>query len=680
MIKRRKKMKKQLGIGIASVLLGIGMVNGVHAEVAEGVTINSFVPDKSLYHAQETATLKLMMSNPENTDKSGSYEISIQNAYSDKNIFVTKNNYTLKANQQNKEVSCAWQTPAEQNEGYLVTVKLFDEKGQLLETKKTAIDNSQDWTKYPRMGGFTNFNKQDQTSSDNVKTDVSTQNNYHMNVSMYYDAYARPQNPIPSEDYRTWIGENINRTLIRNTIQTQHSYNQTALLYNMINATTGTPDEAGTNMSEMDAKTVQKADGTKMIQSKWGVFRTEKQATSGVTYDEAGDQATFNMWGGEESKKDSSNKIQSYYNTWSKDWQQYIGKIMKNTVDELGFDGWQGDTIGNIHGTSYENRGTTDTFDTESGYQYFADNMKADYFKDKYFGINAVAYGGADLLAQSKADFQYAETWYFNQPKYSDLADNVNNTMEKSGKSLIIPAYMYHAWARNNPSTLPKTFNDNAILLKDAVVFANGGDSFELVDNGRQLYTEYYLDPRKNQESGIQMSDELGNSDHGKLKHVYDFVTGYESLLRGNDLRLNNQGLEIWTGSFVGDGENIRSASAEKNKVYAFSKSSTTNQSVETLNFVNLRGVTTDTWQIKNEEDEKSKDGLQDQKDLWVKYYPKNVREVKSIAVSSPDSAYQSEKKLVEFWPHVDENGQYYVTFKLPSLNIWDLVTVSGNH
>ena len=84
---------------------------------------------------------------------------------------------------------------------------------------------------------------------------------------------------------------------------------------------------------------------------------------------------------------------------------------------------------------------------------------------------------------------------------------------------MIVPAYMYRDWD-NSKGAKPKHYNDNAILLKDISIFANGGATMELADGNNQIFNEYY--PSASNDKSTTMSDTLGNPDNGKLRKLYD--------------------------------------------------------------------------------------------------------------------------------------------------------------
>lgn len=671
-------------------------------ESSTHVAVSALNTDKSRYSPNEHVTIRAHIQNTNPDTAHGTYKVTIANplASSQSDYGYSKTIATGRYDVSGKagvDVNADWTADPEDYRGYIATIELTDDTGKTVSTNTTGIDVSSDWTKFPRYAVLSNFTDTAQTGDDNVSLDTATLNKYHINASMYYDAYYRPQNPFPTDRFKNWIGDDVNTQLVKNAIANQHAYGQSALLYDMINATTGTSVDNDSNMSDKGLfGTKTKADGTTLVSSRAGIFRTSrltKTSDTGYgkanTFDVKGEQQTFNMLGTYNDRADADHKIQSYYNPYSTDWQQYIGTSVRTALDKLGFDGWQGDTIGDQEKVvSYENRGTDNgAFNVSAGYGDFANAMKRGAMKDKAFGVNAVGGQGQRGLDQSQADFQYNEIWPWDwddntapgntnsaHNTYSSLSRVVDNTMQQARKSLITSAYMYRNWANSGTMPANKTFNDNAILLKDASIFSAGGDSLELTDNGRQLFTEYYPDSRK--DKTVTMSDTLGNADTGKLRKMYDFVTAYENFLRGGNLQRTTNKVEIWTGANVGNGQNL----AVKNEsvpgtIMATTKSghNGTIDDAETINLINFRDVKDTHWQVDNASDEAQKT-VTEQKDLWVKYYPDDGRTVHDVFVSSPDAKYQSSNQKLDFTSHVDENGKTYLTFKLPSLELWDLI------
>lgn len=670
--------------------------------VHSGITVSSMNTDKSMYNPGDVVKISMAVKNENDYQFKGTYKVTISNPLASSNSgyaynsVVKTGSYDLKGKGETN-IDVNWVSDRENYRGYIATLEMYDIGGRVVSRKTTGIDVSSDWTKFPRYAALTNFSDNSQTNDDNVIKNIDVLNKYHINAAMYYDVYYRPQNPFPDAKFKTWIGDEIDTGLIKKSIDAQHAHGQSALLYDMINATTGKASDSDANMSDSDLfGTKTKADGTQMVDSRMGIFRTNDRVNTSDqgdgkanTYDLKGDQQTFNMLGTFNDRDDVDHKVQSYYNPYSKDWQNYIGNIMESAMEKLGFDGWQGDTIGDQEKVvSYENRGTNkDAFNVSTGYGAFANAMKDGPLKNKKFGINSVGGQGQKSLDESKADFQYSEMWPWDwddntvpgntnsaHDTYGALSRVVDNTMRTSKQSLIVPAYMYRQWSKSGDTSISKTFNDNAILLKDASIFAAGGDSMEMSDAGHQLYTEYYPDGRK--DNKISMSEALGDPDNGKLRNIYDFATAYENFLRDGNLQRTDNHIEIWNGDGVGQGQNLAvKNNSDVGKIMAMTKSGHSGaiNDAETINLINFTGVDNINWQVNNHLDESQKQ-VKEQKSLWVKYYPDEGRDVNNIWISSPDEKYQSTNQQLDFSKHVDDNGKTYITFKVPSLEIWDLI------
>lgn len=642
-------------------------VQCIEADTAQPDTPDSNAPlnltacytDKAKYQASDTATVNLEFDNQANNMRSLTVAIDGNTPTGD-TVSLTTVAINIPAGKSKSSVS--FKIPSQDNTSYLLQVAVL-ENDIPQATQTIGLDVGNSWTSTPRYGALTNFNPNDQTSKDNISDDIATLNKFNINATMYYDGYYRPQNTIPSDNYQTWIGEDVSKGLLQKGVDTNHQYGMQAMLYNMINATTGTPDDNDTAMSNSDlfGSTITRQDGTKGIASKMGVYRTGKCNECPVpgTFDGLGEQATYNMLGSFNDRDDVDHKVQYYYNPADPDWQSYIGSIMKNSLALIGFDGWQGDTIGDIYGVPYEDKGTNNNgFHTMDTYASFINAVKPAYFADKTLGMNAVNYGGQDKLNSSKADFNYAELWQSNEPTYEDLAQCIRTTASVSNKPLIVPSYMYRDWYNSGSSDFPSQFKDATILIKDAVIFANGGAPMELADNGYQLPTEYYPDTRTHYK--IVMSDTLGDSDNGLLRKMYDFVTAYSSLLYPAN---HTKNLIYITDS---NGNHVNSSTADAGKVYDI----TTNQNgVDVLQLVNLTGCSNSNWQINNKSDEDSKN-ITPTGQLTIKMYTNNTG---TLYGASYKDGMRNE---YSYTTSSDSNGSY-ITFTIDSLDLWSIFYIT---
>lgn len=614
--------------------------------------------DKAKYQASDTATVNLEFDNQANNMRSLTVTVD---GNTPTGYVVTLATVAINIPAGKSKRSVSFKLPSQDNTSYLLQVAVL-ENDIPQATQTIGLDVGSSWTTTPRYAALTNFNPSDQTNKDNISDDIATLNKFNINATMYYDGYYRPQNTIPSDSYQTWIGETVSKDILKQGVQTNHSYGQSALLYNMINATTGTPNDSDTAMTDSSKfKTVTRQDGTTGVESTMGIFRTGKCNECPVpgTFDGLGEQATYNMLGSFNDRDDVDHKVQYYYNPASPDWQNYIGNIMQSSLDLIGFDGWQGDTIGDIYGVPYKDKGTNNNgFHTKDTYASFINAIKPKYFANKQLGMNAVNYGGQEKLNLSKADFNYAELWQSDQPTYQDLANCIQTTKQNSDKPLIVPSYMYHDWYNSGSSDFPSTFKDDVILLKDAVIFANGGAPMELADNGYQLPTEYYPDTRTHYK--IMMSDKLGNPDTGLLRKLYDFVTAYSSLLYQSKHTTNLVYIED------SNGNHINSSNADSGKVYSITSNK---NGVDILQLVNLTGCTNSNWQVNNADDERTKN-ITPINNIKVKYYTNNKGTLYG-------TSYETGVRNIIPYTTGSDSGGNYITFIVETLNLWNLLYIS---
>lgn len=641
-------------------------VKMIEADTVQNGTSNTNAPlnltacytDKAKYHSSDTATVNLQFDNQSNNMRSLTIVID-GNTPTGNVVSLTTTAINIPVGKSKSQVS--FKLPSQDNTSYLLQVTVL-ENDIPQATQTIGLDVGDSWTTTPRYAALTNFNPDDQTSKDNISMDIATLNKFNINATMYYDGYYRPQNTIPGDSYQTWIGETVSKDILKQGVQTNHSYGQSALLYNMINATTGTPNDSDTAMTDSSKfKTVTRQDGTIGVESTMGIFRTGKCNECPVpgTFDGLGEQATYNMLGSFNDRDDVDHKVQYYYNPASSDWQNYIGDIMQSSLDLIGFDGWQGDTIGDIYGVPYEDKGTNNNgFHTKDTYASFINAIKPKYFANKQLGMNAVNYGGQEKLNLSKADFNYAELWQSDQPTYQDLANCIQTTKQNSDKPLIVPSYMYHDWYKSGSSDFPSTFKDDVILLKDAVIFANGGAPMELADNGYQLPTEYYPDTRTHYK--IMMSDKLGNPDTGLLRKLYDFVTAYSSLLYQSKHTTNLVYIED------SNGKHINSSNADSGKVYSITSNK---NGVDILQLVNLTGCTNSNWQVNNADDERTKN-ITPINNIKVKYYTNNKGTLYG-------ASYETGVRNIIPYTTGSDSGGNYITFTVETLNLWNLLYIS---
>lgn len=620
--------------------------------------VTNFTLDKSCYQPNQKASFKLTIANPlSNTAQWGTYEVTYYSPVSGVHS-LTSGKWKVAENG-TEDINCSFNVPVKQG-GYILNVTFYTDTHKPLATFNNGLDVNSNWLLHPRYAALTNFSEKSQNKSDNLSLDINTlTQKYHMNSAMFYDAYYRPQNPIPADmdSFTDWHNDVISKNLLKEGIDDLHNNNSKVMLYNMINAVSGFPGDPHAALDDGSWSVIDK-DGKKYLVGKDGLFYPNQDVMVNSVLGDNRDT-----------------QIQWYTDPANPHWQNYIIPRMNDTLNYMDFDGWQGDTPGKIVGTTYDNRGTDKTIDDSEFYYYFVDAAKRQMSPDKEFGINAVNAAGQHNIAtkSKKEDFDYTELWSSSFSNYYDLAKVIEQNWQDDNKPLITPVYFMSGWREKDENSMPKYYNDNAVRQMTATIMANGGSPMILSDNGYLLDNQYYNWERMQRNDdgspkSISMDNNLGNPNNGYMRHYYDFQTSYEDLLQDPTLQLKDNYIQIWDGGAVNKGNWVNRNDAEANTVYAFSK---TNQKVDTLNLVNLMG-STNKWQVDNADDNNNHN-VKPQTNLAVKYYP-TTDNIKHVYLSSPDDPYDSTRVELPFTSHKDDSGHTYLEFTVPKLDVWDLV------
>lgn len=623
----------------------------------DGLKEQTFTTDKAVYNPGDTVKINLGLQNNQKFDQWGTYKVNVYNPLTNEKT-VASGSWKTAKNGGTDNINVDWVTPKIDNQGYIINVQLYTSTGALLDEFDNAVDVDSDPYRHPRYGALTDFSGNDIQSE--LGSVDSFAKNYHLDMQMLYDCYFRPQNPIPSNmsSWTDWHNDNISKNAIQQIVNRIHQDGSKAWLYDMINAITGKPGDANADLNGIGA-----TEQNGQVVTQTGLFYPKGSSQAGQQY-----HVTLG--------NNSDTDIQWYNDPANPQWQNYFIPKIKAALKEIGFDGWQGDTNGQMIGTTYQNRNTNKTINDADFYYYFVQAVEKAFGNQYGFGLNAVNNVGQNSIAtKSKPTIDYTELWPDSFPTYGDIANVIEKNWQNDGKPLVVPAYFMDQW-RNNASSgkgdaLPKTYNDNAVRQLIATIMANGGSPMVLSDGGYLLDDEYYPWPRLEKGKQINMDNNLGNPINGYMRHYWDFDTGYENLLQNPALKSNNNYIQVWNGNGVNQGQCINKNDAESNTVYAFSKSNGSN--LDTLNLVNLMG-STNKWQVHNNQDNNSHN-IQPQKNLWIKYYPSEQNaNIKHVYVSSPDSYYQGKRIELPFKEYTDPSGHKYVEFEVPSLDVWDLV------
>ena len=594
------------------------------------------------------------------------YQTYVTNLKAGQSIDTATNNGLAKTLTINHDV-------LQNNHGYLAKIGVFDSQNKLISSKALGLSVEDNWKVFPRYGviaGSGDYSNSIINNSELLQKynqQMEEMARMHINSNFYYDVYKDPANPIPdttnpfNQTWSWWSGQNgatIDPTIIKKMIALGHQYGQDAMLYNMISAKTNNENQSNTPGLPDDSQLV--------YNFKDGAFGKKGTAMTNVM------------------KNSDPYIAQIYYNPASKSWIEFIANTMDKAINNMGFDGWQGDTIGDNQVTTSENKGTNDSsksFDLASSYDYFVNQIKKYWqAKGKNYDltVNAVGANGLINLAKSNEDMAYVEVWPgstydgHNETEYGDLKWLVDKVRQTSGKSLVVAAYLKH----NQPQG--DKFNTDAELLVDATVAASGGYHMTIAANANKkdgnnigiLDNEYY----PNQEYGV--SDDLNY----KLYNYQQFITAYENILRGKNVENDNNIAKTFSNNgkqLSKDDNSSRESGRTGNQVWTFTKQG---DGFKTIQLINLMGINSD-WDNTSKGNNKTPTT---QKDLTVTY-PLNgmplsqAQELaQNVYLMSPDNWTNNSIQHVQA-KVINSNGHYDLAITVPELDIWDMLYLNLN-
>ena len=278
---------------------------------------------------------------------------------------------------------------------------------------------------------------------------------------------------------------------------------------------------------------------------------------------------------------------------------------MKSAMDRMGFDGWQGDTIGDNRVTDYEHRNSTDEADSHmmsDSYASFINAMK-DLIGEKYYiTINDVNGGNDDKLAKARQDVVYNELWTNGgsvipgrmQVAYGDLKARIDMVRNKTGKSLIVGAYMEEPGidytvpggkatnGAGKDALAGKPLQADATLLVDATVAAAGGYHMSIAALANANAALNVLQSAYYPTQYLSVAKDTIR----KLYNYQQFITAYENLLRGEGVTNSTQ--SVSTKNAAGEILSKDALGVTGNQVWTFAKSG---KGFSTVQMINMMGI-----------------------------------------------------------------------------------------
>ena len=378
-----------------------------------------------------------------------------------------------------------WTAPADDFTGYLVDVYRTREDGAEVVLGTIAVDVSSDWTRFPRYGFVATFDGS-KNQPGLIEEEMQFLSRCHINGVQFQDWHNKHHWPLggtrdnPAENYRDIANREVVAEVIRRYIDTQHALGMKAMFYNLC---FGALDDAA-------------EDGVK---DEWYIFKAQGRTDRDL-------HDLPDSWKSDIYLLDPANT----------EWQAYIGQRNDDVYATFDFDGYQIDQLGD-RGDRYDYN--SNRVNLPFGYASFIHAMKERH-PDKRLVMNAVSgYGASQIAGTGQMDFLYNEMWG-GEDGFDDLRTAVMANDQYSNHTLgtVFAAYMNYNVADNKG-----TFNMPGVLLTDAVMFALGASHLELGDH--MLCKEYF--PNDN----LVMGDDLRTA----IVRYYDFLTGYQNLLRGAD-------------------------------------------------------------------------------------------------------------------------------------------------
>lgn len=613
----KKKYWRVMSVALTIVVVFgvIGMI-GMSKEKQGNISIDNVSANKSMYQPGEKVNVTISLRD-EAKKNQGFYELVVTHL----GEIVAQQTDAWQTFNGRGELKIEWEPPHTDFKGYLLQIKVNNEAGKTITQTNKAIDVSSIWTKFPRYGYLTNFDKDIDT-----KAIIEQMSQWQLNGIEYYDWKYLHHQLIPEDgsmEWQDWAGRKISGETVKRYIADARAKGMTNMSYNMIYAATNNYAQYG-------------------IKEEWGLWYAEDHDVG----KNKGDRFQFSMGA---SPTGQSNLF--FFDIQNSEWQDYILSKNLEALQIMGFDGWHGDTVGEWGKMwTYDMIGDeTKGIYVKDGYKEFLDKAK-DELDGYQLSFNPVGAQGIEQVNTSAVDVLYAEIWPWDTSSdgeqyntYQSLKNVIDKSRAQSGgKSLIIPAYMEYDYAE---SVIDEPFNLSAVLLTDAAVYAAGGSRIEVGDGDKMLSNEYF--PKHN----LYMSDEHEE----RQKELQNFIVAYQNLLR-DGLEDNGHLIEVVNHEHSKDGQ--------PNKVWVYSKSG---NGFDTIQMINLLGVSDNDWRA----NEGKKETPTIIEDVTIKYYTDASFE--SAWVTSPDPAYNSVAKELKMAYGSDTQGNF-IEITVPSLEYWNMI------
>lgn len=609
----------------------------------------------------------VVVSNPTAETKTMTVNLTLQHA----SEIIGQDNVDLtlaagtSAKVSNLTVASEWLT---NNTGYLVTISVNDKSGSTFSSKRAGLSVEDDWTVFPRYG-IVAGSPTDQNSIlvknlEAYRKELELMKSMNINSYFFYDAYSEATDPFPEgvdsfvQKWNTWSHTQVDTKAVKELVDQVHKSGAVAMLYNMISADSN-PKNPTLPLAALAYNFYD-------------------------SFGKKGEPMTYTI---------GDNPTQVYYDPANPDWQKYIAGVMKSAMDRMGFDGWQGDTIGDNRVTDYEHRNSSDEADSymmSDSYASFINAMK-DLVGEKYYiTINDVNGGNDDKLAKARQDVVYNELWTNGgsvipgrmQVAYGDLKARIDMVRNKTGKSLIVGAYMEEPGidytvpggkatnGAGKDALAGKPLQADATLLVDATVAAAGGYHMSIAALANANAALNVLQSAYYPTQYLSVAKDTIR----KLYNYQQFITAYETLLRGEGVTNSTQAVS--TKNAAGEILSKDALGVTGDQVWTFAKSG---KGFSTVQMINMMGINAGWHNEEGYADNKTPDA-QENLTVRLSLAGKTAQEAAKIAdqvyVTSPDDWATSSMKKAQASLETDENGQPVLVISVPKLTLWNMLYI----
>ena len=525
-----------------------------------------------------------------------------------------------------------------------------------------------DWTVFPRYG-IVAGSPTDQNSIlvknlEAYRKELELMKSMNINSYFFYDAYSEATDPFPEgvdsfvQKWNTWSHTQVDTKAVKELVDQVHKSGAVAMLYNMISADSN-PKNPTLPLAALAYNFYD-------------------------SFGKKGEPMTYTI---------GDNPTQVYYDPANPDWQKYIAGVMKSAMDRMGFDGWQGDTIGDNRVTDYEHCNSSDEADSHmmsDSYASFINAMK-DLIGEKYYiTINDVNGGNDDKLAKARQDVVYNELWTNGgsvipgrmQVAYGDLKARIDMVRNKTGKSLIVGAYIEEPGidytvpggkatnGAGKDALAGKPLQADATLLVDATVAAAGGYHMSIAALANANAALNVLQSAYYPTQYLSVAKDTIR----KLYNYQQFITAYETLLRGEGVTNSTQAVS--TKNAAGEILSKDALGVTGNQVWTFAKSG---KGFSTVQMINMMGINAGWHNEEGYADNKTPDAQENlivRLSLAGKTAQEAAKIVDQVYVTSPDDWATSSMKKAQASLETDENGQPVLIISVPKLTLWNMLYI----